>query len=389
MNIFFSTGEVSGDRACAVLARELRERCRDVTLFGIGGRRMEEAGVRIDFETRHLGVVGLTEALSSLPSALRALRRVRRRIEEEQPQVAVLVGNDVFNVLLARWLRRKGVPTAVLFPPQVWLWGTLARPIGSSFDRLLTSFPDEHEIYQRATGRAHYVGHYLCDLLEPVSTRGRQTARAHFGILDSAPVVSVLPGSRPQEIATLASLLLSAAAELRRRDPSLHLLLPIAEPEFETDVEAELARQGLAERCQLTGDSHEALRASDLALLASGTASLEAALLGVPMVLAYRISSITHAVVRALQFLRVIRFAEIGLPNLVLGRDAVPELMQSDATCQRVADLGWSLLQDTERRSRMLTDLAQVRRLLETGGGSLGRAAEGVLALASGARADS
>jgi len=343
---------------------------------------MAAAGVRIDFETSHLGVVGLTEALSSLPSALEALRQVRRGIEDERPEVAVLVGNDVFNVLLARWLRRKGIPTVSFFPPQVWLWRALARPIAGSFDRLITSFPEEHDVYRRATGRAEYVGHYLCDLLEPVTPERRSEARRGFGIAADARVVGVFPGSRPQEIETLAPLLLDAATELQRRDPTVRLLLPIAEPGFEGSVKKELARHGLEDRCLTTHDSHETLRACDLALLASGTASLEAALLGVPMVLAYRISFITLAVVRVLQFFRVIRSNAIGLPNLVLGRKAVPELMQSRATSRRIADLGWALLRDPACRSQMLTDLAEIRPQLHVRDGSLGRAAEGVLALA-------
>jgi lipid-A-disaccharide synthase len=383
MKIFFSTGEVSGDRASALLARELQERCHEPLLFGIGGRRMADAGVRIDFETRHLGVIGLTEALSSLPSAREALRQIRRQIEDERPQVAVLVGNDVFNVLLARWLRRKGIPTVSLFPPQVWLWRALARPIGASFDRLITSFPEEYEVYQRATGRAEYVGHYLCDLLDPVSKERRADARSRFGLSEEAQVVCILPGSRPQEIETLSSLLLSSAAELKKRDPALRLLLPIAEPEFEEKIRSELHCFDLAAGCVVTRDSHEALRASDLAILASGTASLEAALLGVPMVLAYRISSVTLAVVRTLQLLRVIRSDRIGLPNLILDKSAVPELMQSQATCQRIADLGWSLLQDSEERQRMLADLAEIRRQLQVSDGSLAKVADGVLALAS------
>ena len=382
MKIFFSTGEISGDRACALLAGEIRRRCHEPVLFGIGGRRMAEAGVRIDFETRHLGVVGLTEALSSLPSAFEALRQIRRRIEDERPEVAVLVGNDVFNVLLARWLRRKGIPTLSFFPPQVWIWRALARPIAGSFDRLITSFPEEQDVYRQATDRAEYVGHYLCDLLEPLTPERRSEARRSFGIAADTPVVGVFPGSRPQEVEALSSVLLAAAAELQGRDPSLRILLPIAEPDFEDRMRAELARHGLEDVCVLTHDSHETLRACDLALLASGTASLEAALLGVPMVLAYRISFITLSVVRVLQFFRVIRSNAIGLPNLVLGKEAVPELMRSRATSQRIAALGWALLHDPVRRSQTLTDLAEIRRQLENREGSLGKAADGVLALA-------
>lgn len=382
MRILVSAGEVSGDVAGARLARELRLRRSDVSLFGLGGPRMEEAGVEILRETNALGTVGISESFRVVPGLARAFASLRRRVVAAPPDAAVLIANDIFHVLLGRWLRARGVPTLSYFPPQVWIWGAIARLFAPSFDEILTSFPDEERVWRSAGASTTFVGHYLGDLLRPATDDERHRARAALG-LSPGPVVAVLPGSRRVEVRRLAPVLLEAARLLRERDGSIRFLLPVADPRFAPQIEAEVARHGLTGAVVDAPSSHEALRAADLAILASGTASLEAALIGTPMVITYRVALLTTGVVRSAIALGLMDSDTVGLPNLVLGRRAIPERIQRQATGADVAAAAAGLLGDSALHSEQKQALAEVSRLLFAGG-SDARAAEAVLAVAEG-----
>ncbi|MFI5142718.1 MAG: lipid-A-disaccharide synthase [Thermoanaerobaculales bacterium] len=364
MRVFFSTGEVSGDMVGARLAGRLREQDPSATLFGIGGTRMAAAGVEVIVPANHLGTVGVTEALSALPSLAGILAAIRRRIRATRPDVAILIGNDVFNTLLSRWLRRRGIPTVSYFPPQVWIWRGVARFIARSFDAILTSFPEEQAVYARASTGSKtavvFVGHYLGETLARRTPSEVVSCRRRLGLGGPGRVVGLLPGSRSHEIRQLAARLFDAAVQLREKDPKLRFLVPVAEPEYRERIEAAIRERGLAEHTVVTTDSRDAMRASDLVLLASGTASLEAALLGVPMVILYAVSSLTVGVVRFVIRLGLIESETIGLPNLLLGREVVPELRQSQATAAALAAEAWSLLADDTRREAMSRALAEV-----------------------------
>ena len=382
MRILVSAGEVSGDVAGARLVAQIRARQPDAALFGIGGSRMAEAGVDLVAATNHLGTVGVSESFRTAPGLLRAFAELRRRVRREPPDVAVLIGNDVFNVLLGRWLKRRGVMTVSYFPPQVWIWRSLARLFRRSFDAVLCCFPDELLVYQRAGAAALFVGHYLGETLSRVTPEERRETREGLGLPAGGTVVGVLPGSRTQELRTLLPALLGAAAILSRRDPALRFVLPVAEVSFRGAIEREAAALGLTGVLTLGRDSHAAMRASDLLLLASGTASLEAALIGVPMVIAYRVSKLTIGVVRSAIALGLMDSETVGLPNLVLGRHAVPELIQGRVTAEALAGEATALLSSPQRLREMEASLAEVARRV-SGGGSVARAADAVLALAT------
>lgn len=382
LRLLVATGEVSGDVVGARLASEIRARRPDVAMWGIGGPRLAAAGVEIACETNHLGTVGVSEAFATATPLLRAFARVRRRVLRERPAAAILIGNDVFNVLLARWLKRHGVRTVSYFPPQVWIWRSLARPIARSFDALLACFPEEHAVYERAGGRVSFVGHYLGDALTAVTPDQRSAARDRLGLPQAGSTVALLPGSRTHEVEILAPILLDGARELLAKDPTVRFALPVAEPLFRESLLAAVAARGLAPYVSLVdGDSHAVMRAADLVILASGTASLEAALLGVPMVIVYRVAPLTIGVVRSCIRLGLIDSDTVGLPNLVLGRRAVPELTQGRVSPVAIAAEAWSLLADPIRRTAVLRDLAEVAERLGPAG-SVGRAAEAVLAVA-------
>lgn len=383
MRILISTGEVSGDIAGAVVASAVRRRLPAAEMFGIGGGRLAAAGVEILRETNHLGCVGFTETFSAIPALAGAFWGLTRTVARRRPQAALLIGNDLFNCLLGRWLRRARVRTVCYFPPQVWLWRSLAGPIGRSYDAVLASFPEEDATYRAGGARVHFVGHYLCERLPILDAATRAAARASLGFAASDRVVALLPGSRTLEVRELGPILVEAAARLSARDPALRFVLPLAEPRFAPEIDALLARHALAGRVTVIDDSRRALAAADLALMASGTASLEAALLGVPMVLIYRLSSVTMAAVGLIRALGLIDSKTVGLPNLLIGAEVVPELRQGNATAERLAGEAWALLNDSSRRAAMHEALERVRPLLAREG-TIGQVADCLIAHAEG-----
>jgi lipid-A-disaccharide synthase len=325
---------------------------------------MREAGVHVHLDTNGLGTVGISEALVTFPRLLQGFLRLRREVRKRRPDVAVLIGNDVFNFFLARWLRLQKVSTVAFFPPQIWMWRSLARLICGSFDLILTSFPEEQEVYRAAGGSTCFVGHYLCDVLAPATPQEKAEARRLHALNATTTVIALLPGSRNKEVMRLTGTLLDSARLILARDPSLRFVLPVAEPCFQSFIEREIQRHSLSENVILTLNSHDALRACDLALLASGTASLEAALLGVPMIVLYRVSTVTLMVANIALWCGLLQSKTVGLPNLILRETCVPELRQTRATARESAQLAWSMLSDRTHLARTTTRLASIADLL-------------------------
>jgi len=364
-SIFVSAAEISGDIAGAYLVTALREACPGIQVFGCGGRRMAEAGARLVVTTTDFGVVGLFEVFGFIPRLFRAFWKIREAIKQEKPRVAVLIGYEGFHVPLARWLRRKGIYTLSYLPPQVWLWSSLARPIARSYDEVLAVVPDEVKVYKQAGARVTFVGHYLKDRIPShFDPRKRAEVRQKLGLKESTRVVALLPGSRRVEIELLTPVLLATARRLLALQPDLQFVLPVAEPCYLDGIRQQISGHGLEGQVILADDGLEAMAASRLALLASGTAALEAALLGLPMVIVYRLSSLTVAAVRLLQVLRIIRYDSIGLPNLLLGRTVVPELHQDQASPERATEAASTLLLDSRKYDEMRTELLKIRDLL-------------------------
>lgn len=386
VHVFFSTGEVSGDLAAARLVADIRRLAPDAVFTGIGGTHLRAAGVALDAWTTGLGTVGVVELVSAVPRAWRTFRRLRGTIRANRPDVAVLVGNDVFNVFLARWLARQRVPTVSYLPPQPWIWRIVARPIARSYDAILACFPVDRDVYGAADGGVvTYVGHYLTRELHRVTDDERTAARVRLNLDPNRRVVGLLPGSRRHEVRRLAPILLDAARDLRRHDGDVQFVIAAVEDHADW-IGRHVARHDLAADLRLSGHSHDVLRASDAVVVASGTASLEAALLGVPMAIVYRVAGLTHAVITVAIRIGVLESYTFGLPNLVLGRRAVPELGQQQVTAERIAREIRLLLDDRVRRADLQSALADVGRLLEHAAGS-DAAAIAVLELTGGAAA--
>jgi lipid-A-disaccharide synthase len=372
MNVLVSAGEVSGDIIGGLIADELRRRDPAIRLWGLGGGRMRAAGVAVDTLTTHLGRVGVSESFSAILPLARAFRSVRSEVRRARPDAAILVANDIFNVILGRWLRSVGVPTLAVFPPQVWIWRSLLRLFRGSWDVVAASFPDEQRIYSKHA-RTVFIGHYLADQLGRASAAERDAARAALQL--RGRVIGLFPGSRIHELEILTPLLLDSAAMLLKSDPTVRFVMALAETADEPETVRQIAARGLTPNVLILRDSHAAMRASDLLLVASGTATLEAALIGTPMIVLYRVQRITVTIVRMAIRLGLMDSETMALPNLILGETVVPEIRQEQLAAGRVASEAAALLEDDGRLAAMREGMSRVGAAVD-GDGSVRRIAD-------------
>ncbi|MGY1520892.1 lipid-A-disaccharide synthase [Luteimonas sp. A482] len=335
LRIGLVAGEASGDLLGAGLVEQLRLRFPAAEFAGIGGAAMRKAGVDTWHDASELAVMGLSEVLRHLPRLLRLRRGLRRRLLDWRADVFIGIDAPDFNLGLERALKRRGMRTVHYVSPSVWAWrqGRAAK-IGRSADRVLCLFPMEPAIYARHGVDATFVGHPMADAM-PLNP-DRRRARAELGLDDDAPVLAVLPGSRLGEIERLGAIFLEAAHRVATQVPGLRVLVPAATPACAEAIRALLAASPLPAGCALLldGQAHEAMVASNVVLLASGTATLEAMLAKRPMVVGYRIAPSTYRIVRALGLLKVDRYA---LPNVLAGDTIAPELMQDDCKPENLA----------------------------------------------------
>jgi lipid-A-disaccharide synthase len=364
MNLLISAGEASGDLHGARLLAELRRQRPDLTAFGMGGARLAEAGLERIAASEELSVVGFTEVVEKLPALRGALGRLAAEARRRRPDAAVVIDFPDFHELLARRLARARIPVVYYVPPQVWAWRPArARTIARRARRILTLFPFETEIYQRFGGDAVCVGHPVVEdvreglaAVPPLPPAGRRR-------------LLLLPGSRSAEISRHWEPMAAAAASLSRRFDLE--LVAVRAPGLSESLYTRAAERGI--RVVATG-LHPLLASADLAFVASGTATLEAALCGTPMVVVYRTSGFSHAVAKAL-----VRLEWISLVNIVGGRGVVAELLQDKLTPENLEREGEALLTSPERVAAMKAELGRVASELGPPGASA-RAAEEVLA---------
>ena len=331
-------GEASGDLHGATLCRALRALAPARPLLGMGGDRMAAAGLERLADVTAAAVTGGTEALGPIPTLLRAWRRLRVALEGPRRHAAlVVIDFPEFNIRLAGVARRAGIPVVYFIPPQVWAWRPWrARAIARRVSLVLAVFPFEVALYREAGARVEFIGHPVLDAL--AGAPSRDAARARLGLDAGATVVGVLPGSRAQEIARTLPVLHAAAARIAAARPGTRFVLGAVGGEAAVDPVAMLRGPGPPVQI-VRGDTYSVMRAADLLLVNSGTATLEAALLGTPMVVCYRLSRLSEAWVRLL-----VRVPWISLANITLGRAVVPEIYQRAFTPERVAAEALALL---------------------------------------------
>ncbi len=358
--IVIVAGEASGDQLGAGLIRALRQQYPQAEIAGVGGPQMQAAGFDLWVDQEQLAVMGLFEVLRHLPRLLRLRRTLYQRCLDWQPDVFLGIDAPDFNLPLARRLRRAGLRTAHYVSPSVWAWRQgRVRGIRASVDLMLTLFPFEGDFYARHGVPHVCVGHTLADSLS--ASPDAQAQRQALGVTADGPLLAVLPGSRQSEVRFLWPDFLAAARQLREQLPALQVLVPAASPARRKQIEALLNRDDHTWVRVLDGQSHAVLTACDAALLASGTAALEAALLKKPMVVGYRFSALTYWLGKWL-----VKTPWFSLPNILAQREVVPELMQYDLSPERAARETLAMLTDPQRRQdcietfhRLHADLAR------------------------------
>ncbi|HSE92263.1 MAG TPA: lipid-A-disaccharide synthase [Methylomirabilota bacterium] len=371
--IMLSAGEASGDGHGALLCRALRSQAPELTLLGLGGARMAAEGVDLVADVTRRAAVGTTEALGRIPALWRTFRVLRDRLERERPAVLVLIDFPEFNLRLARAAHRAGVPVVYFVPPQIWAWRAWrVRAIRRWVSLVLAALPFEPAIYRRAGVPVEFVGHPVLDALGHAPSRAE--ARERLGVPSGALLIGLLPGSRAEEVGRMAPLMREAARRIAAAHPEATFALGLASTVGAGPVRGALAG-GPPVRI-VADDSHAVIRAADLLLATSGTVTLEAALLGTPLIVCYRVSAATELLGRVL-----LRVPWIGLTNLTLGREAVPELYERrHATPERLASAALRLLDTPGELDAQRAAFVELRSLCgEPGVGA--RAARHVLSI--------
>jgi lipid-A-disaccharide synthase len=364
-----SCGEPSGDLYAGALVRALRTEEPAVEAFGLGGEQLAAAGADIVADFRGLSVTGLTEALKVLPRSWATYRRLVAAARERRPDVLVLIDYPDFNFRLMRAVKALGIPVVYYISPQLWAWRPARmKTMQALVDRVLVIFPFEEALYQRAGVDVRFVGHPLLELARP--SADRDTLARDFGVDPSRPIVALLPGSRPNELERLAPVLASAQALIARQVPGVQFLIARA-PHLSDALFAPFATTTRT----VEGRTDDVLSVSDVVLTASGTATVQTAMHGTPMVVLYKLSPLTYRLGKPLA--KVDMYAMV---NLIAGRRVVCELIQDACTPEAVATEAVALLTDPRRRDEMVTALGEVTRALG-GPGASQRAAAAVLDL--------
>jgi lipid-A-disaccharide synthase len=334
-----------------------------LTFCGIGGARLQEAGVRILFRSSDMAVVGLTEVISRSATLARAYWTVKGILRKNRPALVILLDYPDFNLRLARAARRLQVPVLYYISPQVWAWRKgRVEIIRRCVDRMAVILPFEKDFYRERGVEVDYVGHPLVEEIPADLDAGK--ARTDLGLDRASPVLALLPGSRKEEVSNLLPVMIGAARSIRSKHAGLKCLLPRASTIPSQLIDDLLRGSGLDVQV-IPGDVYRVLKASNLALVASGTATLETAILETPMVIVYRVSRLSYWIGRM-----VISVPFIGLVNLVAGEEVVPELMQDEVTPERLAQEATDILEHESRRNAMVLKLRSLRDALGRGGAS-------------------
>lgn len=362
--IMIVAGETSGDEHAAALVKKLQFYFPEIYVYGMAGSNARRAGMDtiVDSE-KSAGVMGLVELWGGLSSLFRAFKTLVASIKTHRPQVAILLDFPDFNLRLARVLKRRGVKVLYFISPQIWAWrkGRI-KIIKKYVDKVAAIFPFEEEFYAGHGVDVSYVGHPFLDL--PADKVDRAVFASAVGLDPELPIVALLPGSRKSEVERLLVPMVEAFSKLRVIRPGIQAVIPVA-PGLSASGLKEIAgvREGLR---YLRGHAQECLKAADLAVVASGTATVQAAICGVPLIIVYKLSNFTCLVAKLL----VRGIEHFGMPNVIAGRKIVEELLQEEVTPQRILLEMERLLGDAGRREKMQADLVQVKEALASRYGS-------------------
>jgi lipid-A-disaccharide synthase len=370
--VLLVVGEASGDLHGAHLVRAMREKDPALEISAVAGEGLKREGVNVVFDVARIAGMGFTELAGNLTNLWRAYSLLKRILREERPGLLILIDFPDFNMRLARVAKDLKIPVLYYITPQVWAWRKrrIAK-IARSVDRVAVVFPFEAPLYERAGVRADFVGHPLLDVAHV--TRSREETLRCLGLDPSRRTIALLPGSRRREVEFHLTPMLEAASILGREMP-LQFVLVRASTVDRALLKASLSRAGAGVSLS-DGDTYNVVHASDLVWTASGTATLETALMLKPMIIVYRLARLTYALARLL-----VRVDSIGMANIIAGEKVVPELIQGEMTAERIVAESKTILNDARLRERMIAKLTEVRDKLGAPGAA-GRVADIALAM--------
>jgi len=372
--IMISVGEASGDLHGASVAHALKAIQPDIKLFGMGGQGMRAAGVDIVHDIAELGVIGFVEIIKNLPKLFRLRDSLGELMDVERPDALVIIDYHGFNIRLAKIAKSKGIPVISYICPKVWAWGRgRAKEVAETVEKVAAIFPFEVDVYSEAGANVTFVGHPLLDIVK--TTMSKEAAYEYFGANAEQPVVLLLPGSRQQEIVNLLPVMLEAAVGIREKLPNCQFFLPVA-----STISREMLQDMINEYkipVILTENyTYDLMNIADMAVAASGTVTLEAAILNLPTVVIYKVAALTYLLGKM-----IIKIPHISLPNIIAEREIVPELLQYAVTGHNIAQEAMPILMDPAVRSKMVKDLAEMRDKLGPSG-AVERVAHEILAVA-------
>lgn len=354
-------GEVSGDIQAARVVREIKRLSPHISFSGMGSKQLKEEGVEIILDPTQVSTIGFLEALKNIRIHLSHLKLLKEHIKREEPDVIFLVDYSGFNMMMARIARKMGIPAVNYFSPSAWIWGRWrAGWMARNRAAIASVFPMEDELYREVGAEVHFVGHPLVDLVKPGSTREETISRLELD--PEKPIIGLLPGSRNQEIETLLPEMLKAAEAIQKERPEYQFVLPLASGIEKAKVAGMASNYNLIIKL-VENLTYDVMNIADLLITASGTATLEAALLGTPMVIVYKISPTTYRLAK-----KLVQTDYIGMPNIIGEREIVPELIQERANWKEIYDKVLYLLDKPYLLKNMKRDLEKVgERLGEPG----------------------
>lgn len=356
VKILISAGEASGDIHAAAVTAALKKLDKETQVFGMGGDALRKAGGEVLFDIKEHGVMGFVEVIRKLPDLFKLRSDFAKVMDERKPDCLVIVDYPGFNMKLAKLAHDKGIPVVSYIAPSAWAWNKgRAKNVAKLVDKVACIFPFEYDVYKEAGAPVEFVGHPLLDIVRPSMTR--EEAAAWAGKEPGKKLVLLMPGSRLMEIEKMLPTLLAGAKLLQKRMPEVQFAMPRAGTIPLALLQNKIKESGL-DVTITEGHNYDLFSVADLALATSGTVTLEAALCGLPSVIVYRTSAFNAFIARL-----VINIPNIGLPNIVAGRQILPELLQEDFTPAKLADAAAELLQP-ERRPQLDADLACMKKRL-------------------------
>jgi lipid-A-disaccharide synthase len=362
--VMIIAGEASGDMHGASLVREMFKFDPSLNFYGIGGKGLREAGVKLLANASEMAVVGLTEVFSKLGKFIKIMNQMKKSMDNCKPDLIILIDYPDFNLPLAKAARKRGIKVFYYISPQVWAWrkGRIEQ-IKKSVNKMAVILPFEVDTYKQKDFAVEYVGHPLLDLVKPDYSKSESLAK--FNLSVNKTTIGLLPGSRISEVEKLLPEMLQAAAILAQKIPDIQFVLPLADSLEEKILTGIISRFGVKVNV-ISGNTYDVISCTDMAIVASGTATLETALLGIPMIIVYKISPFSYFIGKL-----AISVKNIGLVNIIAGKTIVPELIQGEATGKHIAGEALAILTNEERKREMIGELAEIRAKLGNPGAAI------------------